>query len=70
MLAVGIPQLYFFVVLAIYVGNRLMQTLEVFELFLKDMRHITSDVHNAPRKLSDGVMGVAANLLQFFLGRR
>lgn len=66
----GTSSFIIFVILAVYVGNRLVQTLEIFELFLKDMRHITADVHNAPRKVGANMLGVAANVLQFFLGRR
>lgn len=65
----GTGSFIIFVVLTIYVGNRLMQTLNEFELFLKDMRHITADVHNAPRRMGEGILGTAANLLQFFIGR-
>ena len=55
------------VFLSIYLSNRLMQTLNEIDLFLKDMRHITSDVQNAPHKMGAGVLGIAANVLQFFL---
>lgn len=58
------------VILTIYVGNRFMQTLDEIDLFLKDMRHITADVHNAPDKMKAGMLGIAANVLQFFIGRR
>ena len=57
------------VILSIYVGNRFIKTLDEVDLFLKDMRHMTADVHNAPRKMGAGMLGIAANVLQFFLGR-
>ena len=57
------------IILSLYISTRFIKTLDEIELFLKDMRHLTADVHNAPRKVGSNVLGMAANVLQFFLGR-
>ncbi len=57
------------VFLSIYVVVRFIKTLEEIELFLKDMRHLTTESHNSP-KVGAGILGITANILQFIAGRR
>lgn len=58
------------VLLSVYVGIRTVQTLEMIQLLIKDLRNISADIQTAPRKLGAGFLGKTADVLQFIIGRR